>query len=93
MTVHRYGFYNGAMTYMFGESTIHIIFVDANFCEAKISNLMIDFYLTECLPFLIKLHMASQNLKQFCTQSIFGHNGTEGPPPWLGPVSFFFLRV
>ena len=54
---------------------------------------MIDFYLTECLTFLIKLHMASQNLKQFCTQSIFGHNGTEVPPPWLGPVSFFSLRV
>ena len=39
--------------------------------------------LTTCLIFLIKLDMASQTLKlpemdlsQFCTQSIFGNNGT-----------------
>ena len=39
--------------------------------------------LTTCLSFLIKQDMASQtlqlpemNLSQFCTQSIFGNNGT-----------------
>ena len=44
---------------------------------------MTDFYLTTSLIFLIKLDMASQtlqlpeiNLSQFCSQSIFGNNGT-----------------
>ena len=42
-----------------------------------------DFCLKTCLSFLIKLDMALQtlqlpemNLSQFCTQSIFGNNGT-----------------
>ena len=41
-----------------------------------------DFYLTTCLSFLIKLDMALQTLQlpemslsQFCNQSIFGNNG------------------
>ena len=42
-----------------------------------------EFYLTTYLSFLIKLDMGSQtllfpemNLSQFCTQTIFGNNGT-----------------
>ena len=71
--------------------------------------MMMNFYLTTCLSFLIKPDMALQtlqlhemNLRQFFTQSIFGimvhistvcQSGTEGPPPWFRPVSKTFLRV
>ena len=43
------------------------------------------------------------NLRQFCTQIFLGGirvikstvcwSGTEGPPPWLGPVSNIFFGV
>ena len=69
MTVCRLGFHNGVMAYMsqFGLIALHRIFVAwLVFVKTIFSclnlKLMIDFYLTGCLRFLIKLDMASQTL-------------------------------
>ena len=69
MTVCRLGFHNGVMAYMsqFALIALHrifvawLVFVKAIFPCLNLK-LMIDFYLTACLRFLIKLDMASQTL-------------------------------
>ena len=69
MTVCRLGFHNGVMAYIsqFALTALHrifvawLVFVKAIFPCLNLK-LMIDFYLTACLRFLIKLDMASQTL-------------------------------
>ena len=69
MTVCRLGFHNGVMAYIsqFALIALHrifvawLVFVKAIFPCLNLK-LMIDFYLTACLRFLIKLDMASQTL-------------------------------
>ena len=69
MNLCRHDFHNGVMVKLVAVTSTELLWCGEFLCkqyfDVWISNLMMNFYLTACLTFLINLDMVSQTLKEY----------------------------